>query len=248
VANKLWERQPGESEKAYRAFRAYLELPAGKRSIDEAAKSVGLTRRARVERSGSARAPSRVYAWSAENRWVERSAAFDAHVDAEDNEALIAERKMWRKQQRSITHAMAMRLTGALSRANFDLMSAGQIVSSLRVVIAMRNEALGMDNITEHDGGRPAGDVAMIPAIDLLDPAQYGVTPEILAATIAILDVHEHKPAPAAEEPDAPSEPAVEDPDSTGEPPASADPGGEIGDHDSEAGDAGEANAERVTQ
>jgi hypothetical protein len=225
VANKPWERQPGESPKAYQAFAAYLELAPGSRSVDAAAKAVGLSRGVQGGRQGSARAPSRVWAWSAENRWVERVAAWDAHVAAEDHAVLLEERKTWRKQQRQITYGLAMRLAKSLSGANFDLMSPGQLVSSLRVAIAMRNEALGLDR-SEPDG---AVAVTEAPAINL-DPAMYELTPEILAATTLILQAHEYKPDPAAEELDAPIEPAsaeIAGPGSAGVPAVETDQDGD---------------------
>lgn len=63
-----WERQPGETGKAFSAFRAYLTLGAA-RSVESAYRRVtGCKKRV----SGT------WWGWSSRNRWVERAAAFDA--------------------------------------------------------------------------------------------------------------------------------------------------------------------------
>jgi hypothetical protein len=219
VADEIWNRQPGESAIAFLAFKAYLGLPVGKRSIDAAAQVVGLVKAAEGRRK---RAPGRVWAWSAKHEWVERSAAFDAHVDAEDNATLISERKAWRKHQRQLTHALSMRLTGALAKTDFSSLNPSQLVYTLRSIIALRNAALGLDR-PEADGAgdRPAGAVTetVPPNLD-----RFELHPDILAAASLVLSNHEWR-----------TEPAVEQLDSTGEPPASADPGGEIEHHASDA-------------
>lgn len=81
----LYERQPGESAVAYAAFRAYRDLGPG-RSVNKAV-SVLLdrwpditTRDSRSEQSRDSYT-SRAAHWSANHRWVERAAEWDATVD-----------------------------------------------------------------------------------------------------------------------------------------------------------------------
>jgi hypothetical protein len=74
-----WDRQPGEGDKAWRAFCLYrdAELPGG---IGER-----LQRRVTEVMHPNARPTSgrskEVCMWSARWRWVERARAFDAHLD-----------------------------------------------------------------------------------------------------------------------------------------------------------------------
>lgn len=59
-----WDRQPGETSKAYEAFRAYLEL-GPTRTIDRAAEGLDKTRHI-------------LRKWSASHGWVPRSRAWDS--------------------------------------------------------------------------------------------------------------------------------------------------------------------------
>lgn len=69
-----WERQPGESPKAFQAFATYRDLGPG-RTIDAAyCTAKGLP-------PGSRRAARRWFTWSVQHRWVERVAAWDAEQD-----------------------------------------------------------------------------------------------------------------------------------------------------------------------
>ncbi len=99
---KDWERQPGESEKAYAAFVVYRDLGPG-RTFEEAARLV-YPSRDRVtagqaegergatvgQRSGNTkRAPSgRVRAWASSWDWQWRAAAWDLHNENFAEEAL----------------------------------------------------------------------------------------------------------------------------------------------------------------
>lgn len=87
----VWEKQPGESPVSYSAFRAYRDLGEG-RTID---KAVDILidhwpdipgRDARTELSKPSYL-NRAKHWSSERRWVERAAAYDAHLDGMLNEA-----------------------------------------------------------------------------------------------------------------------------------------------------------------
>jgi len=73
-----WERQPGESVRAYAAFCVYRDLPAGERSLRRAAEII-------VQTSSKPRRASSVQRqlsdWSARWRWVERAAAWDEEQD-----------------------------------------------------------------------------------------------------------------------------------------------------------------------
>ena len=73
---KEWERQQGESSRAFRAFIHYRDLGPDRRSLNAA---YAVARETQEE----LRAPGCWYEWSAAFRWVERAAAWDAYLDGE---------------------------------------------------------------------------------------------------------------------------------------------------------------------
>jgi len=98
-----WERQKGESARAFEAFLVYLQM-GPERSIRAVAqkctKSVSLIRR-----------------WSSDNNWVERCRAWDNYLQREAKKAAVAEiRKM---NQRHIS--MAQQIQDAVLQALIDL-------------------------------------------------------------------------------------------------------------------------------
>lgn len=72
----LWERQPGESARAFAAFQVYRDLGPG-RSLDEVARRLH-----RGPGEGQKRARTgRISDWSSQWRWVERARAWDDELD-----------------------------------------------------------------------------------------------------------------------------------------------------------------------
>ena len=86
--NLAWERQGGESAKAFAAFIVYRDM-GSKRSLREVGQKLGKSS-ALIER------------WAALWGWGERVAAFDAHVEAvahaAEEEALKANARKWAKR------------------------------------------------------------------------------------------------------------------------------------------------------
>jgi hypothetical protein len=212
---KAWERQPTESAQAYAAFRAYLELPPRKRSIDEAAKAVGLSRGAQEGRQRGARAPSRVWVWSAQHRWIERVAAWDAHVDAEDFAERLDEAKAWRKTKRQASGAFAAKMINVLRSVDFDSQSASEFIRNWRTISALRDEALGIEAAAEASSDGPgiqAGIASAVVPDQHID--RFEASPEMIAAVIINMAKFERAPAPeeSAIEPELPGEPQAIEP------------------------------------
>jgi hypothetical protein len=207
-----WERLPDESAQAYSAFRAYLEMPPRKRSIDKAAESIGAVRGTRGGRQGNRRAPSRVAEWSSQHRWTERVKAWDAHVDEEDLADLLDDIKAWRKTKRRFSGVLVGKMAGALQHVNFDEQKASEAIRNWRVVAAIRDQALGID-AENQPGQGSSSPVPAFPSPEDLDPRRFKLSPEMLAATCLALANYEHKPEPeeSAVEPELPTEvPAAE--------------------------------------
>lgn len=71
---ELWERQPGESSKAYAAFCVYRDL-GPERSLEKARKNLGKTRVRRC-----------LEEWSAKYNWVVRAQAYDDYIERKKRE------------------------------------------------------------------------------------------------------------------------------------------------------------------
>jgi len=85
LIDPVWEKQPGESVVAYAAFRAYRDLGEG-RTIDKAVdiliqKWGDIPMRDKRSELSKHSYKNRALHWSGERRWVERAAAYDAHLD-----------------------------------------------------------------------------------------------------------------------------------------------------------------------
>lgn len=110
-----WEQQVGESRQAYAAFCDYYQLPPRIRSLNEAYRGYQRDRRASWrERRGieitaeeaaedaatiaSMTAPGQWRRWSTAHEWVNRTAAWDAHVNDQLEAAWIERREVLRQQ------------------------------------------------------------------------------------------------------------------------------------------------------
>ena len=73
-SKELWDRLDNEPERAYRAFRAFLCLPAGRRSVLEAYRS-------HVANPLASKVSDTFGGWSRQFAWYERAAAYDEHLE-----------------------------------------------------------------------------------------------------------------------------------------------------------------------
>lgn len=105
-----WEPQPGESAKAYAAFRSYAALPPQERSIDHAWESY-----ADVTLAPGHRCPGHFNRWARENTWSRRAAAWDAERARQLRDAeLQAEREQVAEmRRRHIAVAMSLQAIAA---------------------------------------------------------------------------------------------------------------------------------------
>ena len=95
-----WERQAGESGRAYAGFCAYRDLGSG-RSLDK----VGRQRSG--DRTGRKRGSTgQLRRWSSRWHWVQRALAWDAELDKKRREAQVAAVRAM--NERHVEEAMAM--------------------------------------------------------------------------------------------------------------------------------------------
>lgn len=97
-----WEQQSGETDKAYRAFCAYLLLGPG-RSIDAAWRQQGRSK------SATSRAPGHWTRWSSKHNWAERASVHDQHaarqaIEAQEDSLKSLVAKVTRAASLSIDH------------------------------------------------------------------------------------------------------------------------------------------------
>ena len=93
----LWERQPGETAKAFAAFCAYRDLPAERRSVREAYVAAGRPQPGHNQAVRSA--PGTWREWASHNAWATRAEAWDREQDRFAQAALIRRRAQSRLQR-----------------------------------------------------------------------------------------------------------------------------------------------------
>lgn len=122
---RLWERQPGESEKAFGWFKSFRDLPPLDRTVAE-------VYRKREGKLGKT-APSWIYELSQKWRWRSRAAAFDSYMDRLQYEAEVNERVKARRLRRAVLLS-AMRNAGdALPSIDLTKSSAGELARLLDI-------------------------------------------------------------------------------------------------------------------
>jgi hypothetical protein len=74
MRDPVWERQPGESREAFRAFCIYRDLEVIERTYDSAFR-IG------CPNTKAKRCSGRWRLWASDWKWIERAEAYDAHKD-----------------------------------------------------------------------------------------------------------------------------------------------------------------------
>ena len=135
-----WERQKGENNKRYEAFCKYRDMkPRSLQKVaEELTKSSALIRR-----------------WSAQDKWLERVAAWDDEQDRIARQAQIDEIKKMRKRHADLATAMLVKAAQALRRLPEDEIKATDV--SRMVETASKLERISRGDVgevvEERDGG-----------------------------------------------------------------------------------------------
>lgn len=141
-----WERQPGESAKAYEAFSMYRDM--------------GLQRSLRQVAAQLQKSETLIGRWSGTHRWVDRVAAFDIEQDRRAQEIAQKEQakaiRDMRKRHADVAHAMILKAAKALQRIPEDEIKAQDI--SRMVDVASKLERISRGDVgevvEERDGGQ----------------------------------------------------------------------------------------------
>lgn len=138
-----WEKQPWETALQYRMFTIYRDLDVEERSVRRVCNITG-------------RAPKTLEVYSAENKWVERAAAWDNEQDriirAENLKAI----KKMRKKHADVANAMILKAAKALQRIPDDEISAREVSQMVDVASKLERISRGdVESVVEtRDGGK----------------------------------------------------------------------------------------------
>jgi hypothetical protein len=136
-----WERQKGESAKAYEAFSEYRDMGA-RRSIAKVAE--------KLQKSNQL-----LGRWSRNHEWVKRAAAWDAEQDRIARQNQIEEIKKMRKRHTDLASAMLVKAARALQRIPEDEIKATDVSRMVETASKLERISRGDagDVIEERDGG-----------------------------------------------------------------------------------------------
>lgn len=123
---KPWERQEGESVKAFEAFTVYLEM-GDERSIREVAQRLAKSR-------------TLIGRWSVTYQWVERVAAFDADVQRKAHAKAVKKRRNMVDRHISIALKMQEKALMALEQMDPAGIDPKNLIAMLREATKLEQE------------------------------------------------------------------------------------------------------------
>lgn len=123
---KPWERQEGESVKAFEAFTVYLEM-GDERSIREVAQRLAKSR-------------TLIGRWSVTYQWVERVAAFDADVQRKAHAKAVKKRRNMVDRHISIALKMQEKALMALEQMDPADIDPKNLIAMLREATKLEQE------------------------------------------------------------------------------------------------------------
>ena len=123
---KPWERQEGESVKAFEAFTVYLEM-GDERSIREVAQRLAKSR-------------TLIGRWSVTYQWVERVAAFDAGVQRKAHAKAVKKRRNMVDRHISIALKMQEKALMALEQMDPADIDPKNLIAMLREATKLEQE------------------------------------------------------------------------------------------------------------
>ena len=140
---KPWERQPGESAKAYEAFSLYRDMGV-ERSLSKVGNALGKSK-------------TMMDKWSSPNafNWVERAKAWDIEQDRILQKQQIEDIKKMRKRHASVAVSMLVKAAEALKKLPLEEIKAADISRMVDTASKLERISRGDvgDVIEERDGG-----------------------------------------------------------------------------------------------
>ena len=143
----LWERQSGETAKAYAAFLLYRDLPAIDRSVPAARE------RHQRDTKGTLR---QWKGWSMRNGWVNRAAEHDSDLASRRREHTAKEMERAQDDAVVLIRAALAKVAERIQGMDAEELAAGQIPAALRTLIELEFKVLGYEDrvaLTGKGGG-----------------------------------------------------------------------------------------------
>ena len=119
---KPWERQPGETAKAYDAFLHYRDLPAIDRSVEAAREGQYKDRKGTVRQWSG---------WSTRNGWVNRAAEHDSDLASRRRERMAKELDRSKDDAVTLARAARAKVAERIEGMDFKELEARQIPVAL---------------------------------------------------------------------------------------------------------------------
>ena len=145
--NKPWERQPGETAKAYAAFLLYRDLLAIDRS----------TPAARERHPSDTKGTLRQWnGWSMRNDWVNRAAEHDSDLASRRRERMAKELERAQDDAVVLIRSALDKVRERIEGMDAEELAAGQIPAALKTLFELELKALGYEDrvaLTGKDGG-----------------------------------------------------------------------------------------------
>jgi hypothetical protein len=140
-----WQRQPGESSRAFAAFQIYRDLPPRERSVFAVAER--LSYRISEARRKSRRPPGKLRIWCSRWRWVARARAWDEELDRCQRETQQQARRDMAERHARAAVAVLHRALKRLETLDPETLSPGDVIRWLET--AVKIERLGRGEPTE---------------------------------------------------------------------------------------------------
>ncbi len=138
---KIWERQKGETEKAYSAFKVYLEME--NRSIPKVAQKLTVS-------------TGHIKKWSSKNNWLERAAAYDSSIVEETRKSRIAAIKKAINHKLNLADTLEEKALVAFKEVSINRISPRVIVEILTLANQLRDQAFELLKLLdENDDNAP---------------------------------------------------------------------------------------------
>ena len=144
----LWDRQPGETAKAYAAFLLYRDLPPVDRSIVAAV--------AQHRYLGGKASVRNWETWSSLYNWSERATEHDSDLASRRRERMAKEMERAQDDMFTLARAALAKVAERIKGMNPEDLAAGQVPAALRTLFELELKALGYEDrveLTGKDGG-----------------------------------------------------------------------------------------------
>ena len=145
---KPWERQPGETAKAYAAFGLYLDIPPLDRSVRAAVES--------FRKKGGKTSERNWETWASRYNWRNRAAEHDSDLASRRRERMAKELERAQDNAVVLTRAFNFKIAERIKGMDPEDLTAGQIPAALKTLFELEFKALGYEDrvaLTGKDGG-----------------------------------------------------------------------------------------------